>query len=168
MGVVNTVATGLLDLLAAKTGGKMPTQMGEVLQPVISLAKYYDNKKLAVTTTTHVTTAYGAAANFTVPPGELWELVSVGHAWVSVTGAELVGLRWLMSGLPESATVGTGATIFFPPSLTATNIGMAYGSALYLPGEIMLPAGGKLSVVTVERTANVTVYSDIIYRKYLV
>lgn len=166
MGVVNTVPTGLLDLLAAKTGGKLPTQMSEVLQPMLSLDQFYVNKKMGVIPDGGLsTTAIAVATSVPVPPGELWQLLGISSNFVSVTGAEVVRLQYSINNLPESATPGTGHVIYSPDQVTPVSVGELMSRSFTLPLPFLLPPGANINAVCARRSATVTVNSTyLVYR----
>lgn len=169
MGVVNTTPTGLLDLLAAKTGGKMPGNMSETLQPVLSLDQFYKAKKLAqVNMPALSTSAVLANSTITVPDGELWEVFALSQSWLSVTGAEVIGTHWTFAQLPESAVPTNGQAVWAPDIKTATVAGLYISQALLFPTPMLLSAGCKITDVCLHRTATVSVNPSVGYFKYRV
>lgn len=167
MGVVNTTPTGLLDLLAAKTGGKMPNNMSETLQPVLSLDQFLVNKKLAVELSSYSATAVGTADSITVPAGELWALVAIGFTFSSTVIGDSIGLHWTVNNLPASDTPGDGG-IIWSPGKVISDAAQQFGSAIFFPYPILLSPGANLSSVVISKSATRTVNWSVTFNRYKV
>jgi len=106
---INTLPTGLLDLLGIKTGGEYPRDFPSVLAASLELMPLYlaaKAEQIVATPFTRNATGFSAVADLQVPSGEYWWLHDA--TLRAVTGAAeavTVELGWFYNQLAPNASV---------------------------------------------------------------
>lgn len=156
-GPLQTLPQGMLGFFQLKNAGKNPTDMPEVLQPVLELRDWYfqTNNQIMAGTDTAIAAA-GTFAYLTVPAGRMWAVHDV-----AITGTVAVASTVFLQ--PTYFSGGPGSPLAFHFPLTSEPFRWdeaLQGATLVLRSErvglLLLPPGGGLGIRVLSLSAAMT------------
>lgn len=92
---------GLLDLLLTQQQGKNPSELGDVVSPVMDLTHFYGSERLTVDSVLLAVSAVGAFSRITVPDGETWlvHFTGMNVAFNAAAQSARIGLSLILNGI---------------------------------------------------------------------
>jgi len=142
MASINKLPFGLLGFLGLKNGGQNPSDLSNILSPVIDLADlYYGTNKQLFRVQANVT-AIGFNALATVPNDEVWYVIGAACNSNAVLGAG-VSLRGAMA---YAAIDGAAFNVVPLGEYASMTVGEVWYSAAVLGRPLVLAPGSQLGV----------------------
>lgn len=136
---------GLLDLLLTQQQGKNPEVLGNDVQPVMDLTKFYGQERLESSNKALTATAINSLVTHTVPAGESWLLLCAAVRGAFAAAGQEIGLELRISGFKGAAFLACDA-LAFAQSIAATD---AFGDGFDIPaGGVIYPSGVSFTFLT--------------------
>lgn len=138
MGVINRFAQGALDLIGAKSDGRLPNQLGEVVNPTLDMSRFYKAQRFDQASNAGTFLFTGTGPILSVPNTEAWEVLSFfGQLSFNVVG-QSASIRLLLANLPSGATVVKAMNEPIVSTSTDQIVGLEYIAPepfIMLPGQ---------------------------------
>ena len=158
---------GLLDLLLTQQQGKNPSELGDMLSPIIDLLPFYAQDRLSGAVGNKACTAVGDNVGITVPAGESWLV------WTTSFSATFATVNQNISVYVElRGAAGTTQPVYLSDlgglksADGATDI--VVGAQCFDKG-LMIPSGTELRFVcgalNLDAQANITFRGRVLYAR---
>lgn len=152
MGRIQRYAEGFLSLVGNKVGGREPTQLSDVVMPMVNMTELLLGRTIAVELdTVAANTNYGASMTLTVPDNEVWLLKGVSWAVLTAAAADRVNIHVYLTNLPESSSPADEAIILADDMLGGGfQVIHTLSRAVTFDTPFVLPAGAQIGYEVID------------------
>lgn len=164
---VQRIAPGLLSFLGLKGTGQNPTELGELLSPVVDLTPFYHAiDLLTANASTAGLNTVGQSTLIEVPAGETWRVMAAGYIATNLTAAGICHISILYQPPGTGNVVPITKPIRYVVGAAGTE---RHDVGYWFPTPFIAPTGSQFIMLLEESTGagTMSLNARVAYQKLL-